>query len=86
MRRFIDRYIPGYVFFSDGIESGYTDDEHRDADGDVSADFDDDPEPESSAGSDPGSEKRSPARPRWIGHGLKVIIDGERKLVGVGRF
>lgn len=23
--RFIDRYIPGYVFFSDGIESGHTD-------------------------------------------------------------
>lgn len=21
--RFIDRYIPGYIFFSDGIESGY---------------------------------------------------------------
>ncbi|THH03388.1 hypothetical protein EW145_g6294 [Phellinidium pouzarii] len=48
VKRFIDRYIPGYLFFSDGIEHGYID--------------------------------KSGFRhlPRWLGNGLKVLIDGNR--------
>lgn len=74
-RRFVDRYIPGYIFFGDGVTNGFVNDDEtenkratmarngllRDVDSEV------------------------PNTP-WAGNGLRVVLDGQRDLVNTESF
>jgi D-glycerate 3-kinase len=66
----VDRYIPGYVFFGDGISQGYVGGKPT---GDRST----------PGGTVPQSESESP---RWIGKSIRLVIDEQREIVETEHF
>lgn len=83
-RRFVDRYIPGYVFFGDGVTQGYVGygshatltDSERGMPNDTACDavFE-------------GSRAHGiPPSPRWLGSSLRVFINEIRGVEHVERF
>ncbi|KAF5348703.1 hypothetical protein D9758_006779 [Tetrapyrgos nigripes] len=71
VKLFVDRYIPGYVFFGDGISQGYV--------GGKSEPTGD----RSTGGTVPQSE---PASPHWLGKSIRLVIDEQREVVEIEHF
>jgi len=74
----VDRYIPGYVFFGDGILQGYVGGN---------------PSPNSSGdkgardGTVPQSKRLTAYEsPRWLGKSLRLVIDEDRGIVEIEKF
>ncbi|TFK51076.1 P-loop containing nucleoside triphosphate hydrolase protein [Heliocybe sulcata] len=75
VKSFVDRYIPGYVFFSEGVTQG-TSLSSRSRISDT--------QNGGKGYTDPSTGVR--AQPRWIGKGVRVLIGEEREVVGVEEF
>ncbi|EGO26260.1 hypothetical protein SERLADRAFT_463124 [Serpula lacrymans var. lacrymans S7.9] len=72
VKRFVDRYIPGYVFFGDGVTKGL--------EADVKAE-------EGKCDNEASVQGALTARrPSWIGRGLVITIGEEREVLGVDSF
>ena len=69
-RRFIDRYIPGYIFFAGGIAEGYDAEKREDIDSD----------------SGDGSRWTSRTGGSWRGNGLAIGLGSGREVARVDRF
>ncbi|KAK7045540.1 hypothetical protein VNI00_007372 [Paramarasmius palmivorus] len=69
---FVDRYIPGYVFFGDGVTNGY---------GGANTTF---PPNVGGGGVDMSVANTATAaqcEPRWLGRGLRLVLDAHRNVV-----
>ena len=89
--RFVDRYIPGYVFFSDGVTDGLV----GKVEGvEVPLKADDTPikptqttSTTTDAPSEDDDKPRQPTHPpSWRGRGLRLIIAPDRSVVGMEHF
>ncbi|THV05136.1 P-loop containing nucleoside triphosphate hydrolase protein [Dendrothele bispora CBS 962.96] len=76
VKLFVDRYIPGYVFFGDGISRGYVGESPWPYNGDK---ITNDAAPQS-------GNLTLYQSPRWLGKSLRLVLDEKREIVGIEQF